>query len=198
LAGSGPPTITFQPQAIYPLSPNSGDVAVADFNGDGILDLVIAGGQETSVLPGNGDGTFGTPVISRFASYGGPVSVADFNGDGIPDLAVGEFVLLGNGDGTFWFVTSLTSASGVGGWVAVGDFNGDGKPDVVQIGSLGVSVFTGIGDGTFNPPVGFMSGIGSAFVAVGDFNGDGKPDLAVAGEGLNFSNNVAVLTNMTQ
>jgi hypothetical protein len=80
----------------------------------------------------------------------------------------------------------------------VGDFNGDGKADVAEIGSLGVWIFTGNGDGTFNSPVGFLNGITAIFVAVGDFNGDGKPDLAVAATGLDISGDVAVLTNTRQ
>jgi hypothetical protein len=53
-------------------------------------------------------------------------------------------------------------------------------------------IFTGNGDGTFNPAINFLVGYAPTFVAAGDFNGDGKPDLAV----LNAASNiVAVLTN---
>jgi hypothetical protein len=70
----------------------------ADFNGDGKLDLAMAGtvasiiepnADTLSVLLGNGDGSFGNAL--RFDAGLGPRSVAagDFNGDGVPDLAVG-------------------------------------------------------------------------------------------------------------
>ena len=73
-------------------------MVVADFNGDGILDLATDG----DVLLGNGDGTF----TSKSAPEIGPgLVVRDFNGDGIPDLATTDVanmtILLGNGDGTF-------------------------------------------------------------------------------------------------
>ncbi len=127
---------------------------MADFNGDGRPDLVVG----SSVLLGNGDGTFGTP-LSFLAGGGGPgVAAGDFNGDGRPDLAVANegsndvSVLLGNGDGTFGaqarFAVGNLPIS-----VAVGDFNGDGRQDlaVVNQNSNDVSVLLGQGDGTFGP-----------------------------------------------
>src|SRR5437867_8353340 len=93
----------------FPVGSDSITVAVGDFNGDGVPDLVVAneGSNNVAVLLGNGDGTF---RAARFFPVGSsPVSVAvgDFNGDGSLDLAVTNVdpndgsVLLGNGDGTF-------------------------------------------------------------------------------------------------
>jgi hypothetical protein len=147
-----------------------------------------------SVLPGNGDGTFGAPLSSLTNwNYGDLnfVAVADFNGDGKPDLAAGSFVLFGNGDGTFRMGTYLYQGQAA----AVGDFNGDGFPDVVLLGGdQGVSILSGNGDGSFKAPTGFLAGIRNWFAAVADFNGDGKPDLAVIDQ---QSDNVTVLTNTT-
>jgi hypothetical protein len=114
-------------------------VAVADFNGDKNLDIVVANGGGTSVnaLLGNGDGSFQS--AARYLTNGFPIGVAvtDFNGDGKLDLAVADLdfssgisVLLGNGDGTFQPSTYYPDGK-TARFVAVGDFNGDHKPDLV-------------------------------------------------------------------
>ena len=80
---------------------------VADFNGDGNLDLAVSNqGGTVSILLGNGDGTF-RPAHNYAAGYDPQyLAVGDFNGDGILDLAVaninsGVSLLLGKGDGSF-------------------------------------------------------------------------------------------------
>lgn len=184
-------------------------VAVGDFNGDGKLDLAVANydpavlaNNTVSVLLGNGDGTFGSPVSYVTGLGALSVSVGDFNGDGKLDLAVanernGDFsVLLGNGDGTFQTPVSYTTVYGLPQMVAVADFNGDGKLDLATAdsGSNFVSVLLGNGDGTFQPAAAYVAGSstfsGPGSIAVGDFNGDGKLDLAVAIVG---DNDVAIL-----
>ena len=123
-----------------------------DFNGDGKADLAVLSYNEpyisyVTVLPGNGDGTFGTPITSQV--YGQPATggdviigtlvAADFNGDGKLDLAVvgdyvssgGVTILLGNGDGTFRAAGTNVDVNADFGLIATGDFNGDGIPDLV-------------------------------------------------------------------
>jgi hypothetical protein len=129
-------------------------VAVADVNGDGRLDLLVANVCESigncanglvSVLLGNGDGTFQPAVSYASGGYSAySVVVGDVNGDGKPDLLVANAcnsasnctngvigVLLGNGDGTFQAAVSYGSGGTSSNAVAVADVNGDGKPDVI-------------------------------------------------------------------
>jgi metallo-beta-lactamase class B len=78
---------------------------VADWNGDGIDDLVVAHGQsdEVLVLLGGKDGLRKEPVVriplEYRVHYEHGVHVADFNGDGKPDLAVFGYTNTGVGAG---------------------------------------------------------------------------------------------------
>ena len=185
-------------------------ITIADVNGDGKADLVIANGS-VSVLLGNGDGSFQSPVLYRVISYSDAfawsVAVADVTGDGKPDLVAGGrcgstlncgdlvAVLLGNGDGTFqwWSPIAYDSHEALQSSVAVGDVNGDGKPDLVVANLYydTVGVLLGNGNGTFQPVVTYDCRFwaappngGASSVVLGDVNGDGKPDLLVESAGV--------------
>ena len=176
-------------------------IAVGDFNGDGKLDAIVAGGgggtsaglgsSGLAVSLGNGDGTFtpanGSPISLGQGLYA--LVVADFNGDGKLDVAVTDssandvYILLGNGDGTFGPPTTIAVGSGPDAIVA-GDFNNDGKLDlaIANFEDNTVTLLLGNGDGTFTQASGSPYPVGKEpYQIVGaDFNGDGKLDLAVA------------------
>jgi hypothetical protein len=205
------PPVTYETGGIYSYS-----IAVADLNGDGKLDLVVANNNWlVGVLLGSGDGKFQSAVGYDSGGWQpASIAVADLNGDGIPDLVVADSnsdtvgVLLGNGDGTFR--PAVTYGSGGGGpWsVVVADVNGDGKLDILVANHSSchactdeglVGVLLGNGDGTFQPAVTYGSGGYYAYsVAVSDLNGDGKLDLAVtnacgADDNCSGNGSVAVL-----
>jgi FG-GAP-like repeat len=119
-------------------------VAVADVNGDGKPDVVVANCLFScsyplvGVLLGNGDGTFQAAMTYGSGGAGYSLAVADVNGDGKPDIVVpldssdgSVGVLLGNGDGTFQTTMSYGSGGYYATGVAVADVNGDGKPDLL-------------------------------------------------------------------
>ncbi len=96
---------TFQPARNFAAGAGAYSVVVADFNGDGILDLAIAEYFGTRVLLGNGDGSFQVPSFGYVTGRSTAVAVGDFNGDGPPDLAVanlfgGVFILPNDGAST--------------------------------------------------------------------------------------------------
>ena len=148
--------------------------AIADFNGDGKLDLVIPGYGEDTVawylLLGNGDGTFQTPSSLPFTGIM-PLSVVagDFNGDGKADLVAAAYdstgtpwleVAPGNGDGTFQtpVLTRLPATSGT--VLLAADVNGDGKLDIVVAGSCLYLNLTGTGGSENNAGVTVLLGDG--------------------------------------
>src|SRR5262249_15379690 len=128
-------------------------LAVADFNGDGQLDLVAGG----NVLLGNGDGTFGAPQDYYVGSDIRQTIVADFTGSGSPDFVTANAggatlnVRLNNGDGTFALAPRYGDPSTPYLSVATTDVNADGNLDLVTTGG----VLLGNGDGTFQDPVPF-------------------------------------------
>jgi len=180
-------------------------VAVADVNGDGKLDIVVANcgdlravacnvdpGGVIGVLLGRGDGTFQAATTYNSGGFGATsVVIADVNRDGNPDLIASNCgpvsgcggtgivaVLLGTGSGTFQSAVPYNSGGNDATSVAVADVNLDGRPDLL------VSNFT----------VGSPSSSASMGVLLG--NGDGTFQPAVTfgtGGDLAFSIEVADL-----
>src|SRR5262249_25076106 len=124
-------------------------IAVADMNGDGHPDIVLASSSygDVSVLAGKGDGTFVAAVhhvvTSATASSAIPngFAIGDVNGDGRLDIVVtdrandGVTVMLANGTGGFDGVAYYREDAGPQA-VAIGDLDGDGRPEIVVANHL--------------------------------------------------------------
>jgi hypothetical protein len=199
--GAGTETLNFVNNGSVNTGAFPGAIAVADFNGDGNLDLGVANYNDgnVTILLGNGAGSF-TPATNSPVRVGAgamALAVGDLNGDGTADLAVANHndntvtILLGNGDGSFTQATNSPVTVGTGPMsLAVGDLSGDGTADLVvaNVNDSTVTILLGNGNGTFtqaaNSPIS-VAGASPTSVAMGDFNRDGIQDVAVAIAGPN-------------
>ena len=176
-------------------------IIAADFDGDGLLDLISVDefGNYIGLEKGFGDGTF--REINTVVAGSGPTGAVfvDVTGDGKPDIVASNFqssdvtVNPGTGAGHFGAkIRSLVGAVPYG--LAVGDWNGDGFLDVVTLNSTAGTLTTlrGHNTGSFDTPATITVGTNPSGIAVADFNSDGKVDLAVANAG---SDNVQIWRN---
>ncbi len=190
--------------------PNS--IAIADVDGDGTPDLLVATTADqgnvqnpgfANVILGNhsSPGTFHTGV--HYATTGNnpsSIAVVDLTRSGSFDLVVANFAagsvsvfMHGASPGTYQTAANVTTG-GQPNQVASGDINGDGKPDLVladasATGGAIVLFQDPANPGTFLAPMTLAVGANSAAtVAIGDLNGDGAPDIVAATSDANGNN----------
>jgi hypothetical protein len=171
-------------------------IALADFNGDGILDAVQSDffNNYASVVCGTAKGTFTVAGQYNFAhpypSLSSPI-VGDFNEDGHLDFAIANWgtsshdyssvdVFLNNGDGTFAsaveYASPLTSPNPE--YVTVADVNGDGHQDLITGGgNNGTAVWLGGGNGQFTYSTGWNQDGRTGPAYVGLVNNDRYSDI---------------------
>ncbi|MEE9608910.1 MAG: CRTAC1 family protein, partial [Myxococcota bacterium] len=188
----------------------AGGVALEDFDGDGLLDIITSSWglrDQLRYLHNAGDGSFSdrTEAAGLSGEVGGlNLSHADYDNDGDADVlvlrggwlgAAGAFpnsLLRNEGDGTF---TDITEAAGLLAFhpsqtAAWADYDGDGWLDVFVGGETldpadpqPCQLFHNNGDGTFSDRAVELGLANLGFVkgaAWGDYDNDGRPDLYVS------------------
>jgi len=186
-------------------SDNAGGTIADDFDGDGLIDLVLSSRDPCEPLRlyrNRGDGTF--EDVSERAGLAGQLGglnivQTDFDNDGRRDIfvmrggwetAVRNSLLRNNGDLTF---TDVTERAGLGGpahrthSVAWADFDNDGWLDVFVGHEFSWSqLFHNRGDGTFEDVTeraGLRFRSLTKAVVAGDIDNDGWTDLYVSNFG---------------
>jgi FG-GAP-like repeat len=187
---------TFRQAGTGQLGIYSANVTVADFNGDGHLDVAVANrgfNKPGSVMVFFGDGKGNLKDRTTYKVAGGPWGIAagDLNGDHHPDLAValdlnGSVAVLMN-DGTGKFLKPVTYNAGGGEVVDVkiADLRNNGDQDlVIANASQGLVVLLNKGNGTFGQPAIYpptcQDCVAPMACVVADFNLDNKLDVACA------------------
>ncbi len=186
--------------------------AVADFNGDGKLDIAVSYSKVADAPPHPGvvavylqdpshAGSFLSPVNYGVGNDPVALTVGDLNGDGKPDLVALNTILSAGGTGSssvsvllqdpahpgqFLSATDYpTGFAPVG--VAIGDLNGDGRPDLAVADTTGISIIlqSSTAAGQFLPLTTIAVGSGgTAGIAIVDLNGDGKADILATSSDL--------------
>ncbi|HEY5168822.1 MAG TPA: VCBS repeat-containing protein, partial [Thermoleophilia bacterium] len=183
--GAGPAAaLSFTPPVHYDVGGRPADIASADVNKDGRLDLVTSAGDGISVLIATGPGRFGPATHVVLEHRPGAIAVADFDGDGALDIVTASHdgtVTVLQGDGAGVFITKGTFPTGPNPTdVVVGDVTGDGVADVATADrdGGGVSILKGDGAGGLLPPLDLPVGDDCSSLLGEDFDQDGTMDLA--------------------
>jgi hypothetical protein len=184
-----------------------GDLAIADFNGDGHLDFVLSYYYSPHCGLYLGDGDFGftfTLLSNTKPMLAIGIDAHDFDNNGIVDFVIAPnslgplYVHLGQPDGSYRKVLAdRTPSRSLATGIAAGDFieDPDGFVDLA-VSSFGkLEIYIGHGDGTFTFDQLYAFPMNPSALDNGDFDGDGHQDLVVADFGADHAGVAVLLGN---
>lgn len=204
----------FETQVVLPLIPSvmmdrPANVATADMDGDGFLDVLVSVLALDEVRLYRNPGRiadFEDPMPEDVSHVeGGPIGidVADMNGDTLPDVIVANStagtvqVLLNTGGGELAIAPGSSFDSRPLGPLAT-DFDADGTIDVAlfaeDLNGFLVQILAGDGEGGLSLASSYPIDGASVSMVTGDFDEDSRPDLAI-GQLTRFDNDIYVLLN---
>ena len=173
------------------------EIASADLNGDGKLDLIVAeSGVGLDVCFGNGNGTFAARQVLTAVGTANALVIRDIDGINGPDIVAGA-----DSGAVFSFLNSGSSAPTVAGWITrsssgpsvedlhLADLNGDGRLDAVTT-YFSTTAYVWIASttpGVFTPSFPVSVGNATEHTLLADLDGDGRQDLITGGYGGNVS-----------
>lgn len=173
--------IAFSEGPTQTLNQSGMDVAIADFNSDGLLDLAVSG-NDTRIYFNAGNRTLQTPGTT-IGGGGSHLALLDWNADGLDDVAVagpsaGSLrVYLGNASGSFADSIEIsTRVTGEAKALAAIDADGDGASELVMAGTFGTLIARNRQSGT--PVIDTLPGGASLDIVIADLNQDGFKDIA--------------------
>ncbi len=205
-------TISYAPKVDFITGSQPYSVSLADYNGDGKLDLAVANYNSATVSIFMNTCTNGTISFSPkvdFTTNSGPSNIIsnDFDGDGKTDIATANgastsiSILRNNGAlGIISFAPKVDFTTGTVPYVlSSGDIDGDGKVDiaVANHNSNSVSIYRNTcvsGTISFAPKVDFTTSTQPRGITIGDIDQDGKLDVAITNYG---SNSLSILRNLS-
>ena len=186
----------FKLSAKYSAAAGSGSIAVADFNGDGHLDVAVTnppftGAGSVEIFFGDGHGKLRDPRTYKLSGRPFGITAGELSGGPLPDIAVTQVangtvaVFLNDGTGRFKKPVSYSAGDCCGPVdVKIADLRNNGKQDLVIANiNAGMVVLLNKGNGTFGkptvyPPCAGECSAGPSACTVADFNLDGKLDVA--------------------